>query len=108
METKFTKGYWGITITPEYHEPKCSRIEIHSNRQEGWICKVQTDGLIDRNEGLANAKLIASAPLMFKLLSEIADADVCQKSGLPMVEPIEEQWDRFRDMARDIVKMMTE
>ena len=80
METKFTKGSWGVTKTPEYHEPKCSRIEIHSDKQDGWICKVQTDGVIGQDEGFANAKLIAAAPEMFEAL--IFCKSVIEQSGM--------------------------
>jgi hypothetical protein len=62
METKFTKGEWMFYETPNYHKPECSRIEVSSVESSLWICKVQNSGYIAENEGLANAKLIASAP----------------------------------------------
>jgi len=61
MEAKFTKGEWNIIHTPEYHKPKCSTLEIHSNESCGWICKIQNNGIIEEDEALANAKLISAA-----------------------------------------------
>ena len=65
METKFTKGEWKVENSPQYHEPKSSTIEIHSKRSQGWIAKIQNNGIIRHKEGLANAKLISFAPEMF-------------------------------------------
>jgi len=51
MEFKGTKGKWQIEITPEYHEPKCSRIEIGSDENRtAWICKVQNNGIIKKKK----------------------------------------------------------
>jgi hypothetical protein len=72
MEFKGTKGKWEIDITPPYHEPKCSTLEIYSDEKTSvWICKVQNNGVIESEEGTANAQLIASAPEMFELLSKL-------------------------------------
>ena len=68
-----TKGKWEYEITPEYHEPKCSRIEIVSNENEtAWICKVQNNGVIGEQEGNANALLISKAPEMLDMLQTIS------------------------------------
>jgi|LakMenE18May11ns_1017448.scaffolds.fasta_scaffold9008277_1 light-regulated signal transduction histidine kinase (bacteriophytochrome) len=69
MEFKGTKGKWEYQITPEYHQPKCSRIEIGSDENEtAWICKVQDNGVIGKEEGQANALLISKAPEMLEML----------------------------------------
>ncbi len=74
MEFKGTKGKWEIDITPPYHEPKCSTLEIYSDEKTSvWICKVQNNGVIESEEGTANAQLIASAPEMFELLKSFID-----------------------------------
>lgn len=72
MEFKGTKGKWKIDITPPYHGPKCSTLEIYSDEKtSAWICKVQNNGVIESEEGTANAKLIASAPEMFESINEL-------------------------------------
>jgi hypothetical protein len=68
METQHTRGEWHIEYTEDYLEPKCSRIEIHSKNSGGWICKVQNNGIIENDEGQANAKLIAASPLLLEAL----------------------------------------
>lgn len=62
MKKKHTIGEWKMSNTPEYFVPKSSTIQIESDLSEGWICKVQNNGVIGVEEGEANAKLIAAAP----------------------------------------------
>lgn len=73
METEYTGGEWKVKSSPEYHEPKSSTIEIHSKRSQGWIAKIQNKGVIRQKEGLANAKLIAAAPDMFKSIVKLQE-----------------------------------
>lgn len=91
METKFTKGKWKIVKIPEYHEPRCSNIEIHSNKHSGWICKIQNNGVIGNSEGLANAKLIEAAPDMLEALEECIKAMklTCSYAITPFIERAE-------------------
>lgn len=56
-----TEGEWKAKSSPNYHDPKASKIEIHSRMSQGWIAKVQDNGVIRHKEGLSNAKLIADA-----------------------------------------------
>jgi hypothetical protein len=74
MEFKGTKGEWVIENTPDYITPKCSTIEIYSlGNMNGWICKVQNNGVIEHLEGKANALLISKAPEMLEMLKELRE-----------------------------------
>lgn len=73
-EFKGTKGKWKISKTPEYHEPKCSKVEVFSEESPNfWICKIQNNGLIEKNEGNANALLISKAPEMLEMLKQCVE-----------------------------------
>lgn len=72
---KGTKGKWLVFETPDYHEPKCSRVEIGSDENTtAWICKVQNNGLIEKEEGNANALLISKAPELLETLLNLHQA----------------------------------
>ncbi|MDQ8014870.1 MAG: hypothetical protein REI96_20650 [Flavobacterium nitrogenifigens] len=75
MEFKGTKGNWEFKDNlPEYHEPKCSRIEVFSKQNPSfWICKVQNNGMIGNEEGKANALLISKAPEMLEMLEDVCE-----------------------------------
>jgi hypothetical protein len=67
-----TKGKWYLENTPDYIIPKCSTIEIYSSdNMNGWICKVQNNGVIGEEEGKANALLISKAPEMLEILNHL-------------------------------------
>jgi len=71
METNFTKGKWYIEDVREKNEHGATGIDISSTQN---ICKFATIwaiGKIDK-EAEANAKLIVAAPVMLKMLIEIA------------------------------------
>ena len=63
-DCKITKGEWYSKETEEYLHPSASRMEICSNESNGWICKIQNNGTIGKEEGLANANLILAAKLL--------------------------------------------
>lgn len=70
-ETKHTKGEWTfdkVTETPT------SSYEIHSNNFNNWVASIKCGNggiAIGELESKANAKLIAAAPDMLKVLEEI-------------------------------------
>jgi hypothetical protein len=63
METKFTKGNWAIDPMNSL-----SIIDDSGDHFNGLICQTNGKG---RDEAFANAKLIAAAPEMFKMLQNI-------------------------------------
>lgn len=75
MKTKHTQGIWAIEFTPNYYQPEASRIEISTKNGKGWICKVQNNGIIEQEEGLANAQLIASAPELLDALQYLLNCN---------------------------------
>lgn len=78
MEFKGTKGSWIFESTPPTHEPKCSTIEVYGDSLiQAWICKVQNNGVIEEQEGRANATLIAAAPDLLEAL--ISLTETCEK-----------------------------
>lgn len=68
-EFKGTKGKWVVGIVPEYNDTlKSAMLEVQSDYY--WVCKVQNNGMIQSEEGNANALLISKAPEMLKMLRE--------------------------------------
>lgn len=71
MEFKGTKGKWVVGIVPEYNDTlKSAMLEVQSEHY--WVCKVQNNGMIQSEEGNANAKLIAHAPEMLDFINRIS------------------------------------
>lgn len=62
MKTKFTPGKWHTHLT------KKQSIEIYSDKKHGKICTLANRKAIEEN---ANAKLIATAPELFKALQSL-------------------------------------
>lgn len=66
-EFKGTKGKWVVGIVPEYNDTlKSAMLEVQSEHY--WVCKVQNNGMIQSEEGNANAQLIAHAPELLEML----------------------------------------
>ena len=105
METKFTKGKWIMVKTAKYFEPKSSTVEIHSDNNIGWICKIQNNGVIEREEGNANAKLIAAAPEMFEAIVELQKKISLVSTGYP---PVDKELDEWRSKVNLLIKKATE
>lgn len=78
-EFKFTKGEWGV-----YGDRYCRSIE---NENAESICAINTQSFSDE-EFLANAKLIACAPEMLKMLEKISST--LKKGNSVNIESIDE------------------
>jgi hypothetical protein len=78
MKTKHTNGEWRIAVRDERENSlPAAALEIFSEKSDGWIAKVQNNGVIKNEEGQANAKIIAAAPdLLLALQFFVKDFEV--------------------------------
>jgi len=84
METKHTSGPWyaGATLSSDFHFIRSI------NSDSGQVAKVRVGPVIEQDESLANARLIAAAPDLLAALEQVEAAFDSPGVVLPDWEPL--------------------
>ena len=80
-----TKGRWLIDKLSDYEKStsNCITCEKGWTEDSKWIANVYVNHLgVDKNEGIANTKLISKAPEMLEMLEWIASGQYIDKSEI--------------------------
>jgi len=113
METKFSKGEWHaccLDNKPHYvfagEDGKTVCAIHHNDPNEPHYERM--DGILTKEECVANAKIIQAAPELLEALDELVFLHGCEQEGLLSGQPTAKQWFDAVERAELIIKKATE